>query len=93
MRDSADSPVAERAWARTGDLYFQADRFAEARRCYRGLLEHFAGSGAAPIAMLRLAQCEYNAGNDAAAIEMFSTTIATYPGSAAAREASWRSTA
>src|SRR5262249_59410016 len=58
VRDSADSKEAEKAWARAGDLYFQADKFTEARRCYRGLLEHFAQSSAASLAMLRLAQCE-----------------------------------
>ena len=57
--------IAERTWARAGDLYFQAARYADAERCYRGLLDHFAGSTAASLAMLRLAQCEYNAGHDA----------------------------
>src|SRR6266487_1638883 len=63
VKDSASAPLAERAWARAGDVYFQADRYADAKRCYQGLLDHFAGSSAAGLASLRLAQCEYNAGH------------------------------
>ena len=80
MRDSATSPLAERAWARAGDVYFQADRYVEAKRCYQGLLEHFAGSSAASLASLRLAQCEYNAGHDAAALAGYSSVIEKFPG-------------
>jgi TolA-binding protein len=87
VKDSASSPLAERAWARAGDAYFQAERYADASRAYRGLLEHFAGSPAAALASLRLAQCEYNAGRDAAALEAYATTIARYPGTPIAREA------
>src|SRR3989442_5546213 len=61
VRDSASAPIAERAWARAGDLYFQAQRYVEAKRCYSGLLEHFATTDVAALATLRLAQCEYNA--------------------------------
>src|SRR5262245_39521565 len=61
VRDSVDVLLAERAWVRAGDVYFQAERYAEARRCYQGLLAHFAGSSGASLASLRLAQCEYNA--------------------------------
>jgi len=87
VRDSAASPLAERAWARAGDAYFQAERYTDARRCYQGLLAHFAGSPAASIASLRLAQCAYNSGDDAAALEGFARVAADYPGSGAGREA------
>src|SRR4029079_10769893 len=40
-------PFAERAWARAGDAYFQAGKYDDARRCYDGLLQNFAGSSAA----------------------------------------------
>jgi len=86
-RDSAAAPLAERAWARSGDVYFQAEQYTSAQRCYRGLLEHFATSTAASIAMLRLGQCEYNAGHDAAALDRFSSTIEKFPGTPAAKEA------
>jgi len=87
VRDSADAPIAERAWARAGDLYFMAQRYAEAKRCYAGLLEHFASTDVAALATLRLAQCEYNAGNDAAALAGFAKTQEQYANSPAAREA------
>ena len=87
VRDSASSTFAERAWARAGDVYFQADRFADARRCYRGLLENFGNSSAAGLASLRLAQCEYNAGHDAAALEAFAITVEHYPNTPYAKEA------
>ena len=87
VRDSADVPLAERAWARAGDVYFQAERYEAARRCYTGLLEHFASSSAAGLASLRLAQCDYNAGRDDAALAAFGTTIERYPGTPYAREA------
>ena len=87
VRDSADAPIAEKAWARAGDLYFMAQRYVEAKRCYAGLLEHFGATDVAALATLRLAQCEYNAGNDTAALSGFAKTQVQYPGSPAAREA------
>jgi len=87
VRDSAAAPIAERAWARAGDLYFQAQRFGEAKRCYRGLLENFAQTDGAALALLRMGQCDYNAGNDAAALASFSDAMARYPDSPYAREA------
>ena len=87
VKDSSSTPLAERAWARAGDVYFQAARYDAARRCYRGLLEHFATSPAAGLASLRLAQCEYNAGRDAAALEAFSSTIERFAGTPYAQEA------
>src|SRR5262249_45550555 len=87
VKDSAGSAIAERAWARAGDVYFQAERFADARRCYRGLLENFGNSSAAGLASLRLAQCEYNAGHDAQALEAFAITVDHYPNTPYAQEA------
>src|SRR5205807_703817 len=79
VKDSASAPIAERAWARAGDVYFQAERYADAKRCYHGLLEHFAGSPAAALATLRLAQCEYNGGHDADALALFSQCRQQFP--------------
>jgi TolA-binding protein len=87
VKDSASAAISERAWARAGDVYFQAEKFDAARRCYLGLLEHFGASPAAGLASLRLAQCEYNAGHDAAALEGFSATIQKFPGTPYAKEA------
>jgi TolA-binding protein len=87
VRDSAAAPIAERAWARAGDLYFQAQRYTEAKRCYRGLLENFGQTDGAALALLRLGQCDYNAGNDAGALASFSDAIARFPDSPYGREA------
>jgi len=87
VRDSATAPLAERAWARAGDVYFQAEKYEAAKRSYQGLLEHFASSSAAGLASLRLAQCEYNAGRDAAALTAFASTVEHYPGTPYAHEA------
>src|SRR5207249_8228829 len=72
VADSADAVLAERAWARLGDVYFQAEKYEKAKHAYQGLLEHFASSNAGSLATLRLAQCEYNAGHDEAALAGFS---------------------
>ncbi len=87
VRDSADAPLAEKAWARAGDIYFQAQKYADAKRCYQGLLEHFSGTEGAALAMLRLAQCEYNAEHDEEALKAFSAVTARFPGSPYAKEA------
>jgi tetratricopeptide (TPR) repeat protein len=63
------SKISERAWVRAGDLYFQAEYYDDAKRCYQGLLDNFAQSRAAALGMLRLAQCEFNAGHDQAALQ------------------------
>lgn len=76
------SELAEQAWARAGDLYFQAERFEDARRCYRGLLDHFSGGEAATLGQLRLAQCDFNAGRDQDAITGFGQLIQQHPESA-----------
>jgi len=81
------SEVAERAWVRAGDLYFQAEYYEEATRCYQGLLDNFGDSRGTALGMLRLAQCEFNAGNDAAALQLYSQVIARFPGTGIAREA------
>jgi TolA-binding protein len=87
VKDSANAPLAEKAWARAGDVYFDAQRYEDAKRCYRGLLENFAQTDAAALAMLRMGQCEYNAGHDAAALERYSETIARFPDTPYAKEA------
>jgi TolA-binding protein len=87
VRDSAGAPIAEKAWARAGDLYFQAQRYTEAKRCYSGLLANFSSTDVGALATLRLAQCEYNAGNDAAALAGFAKTQEQYPNTPVAREA------
>ncbi|MGD8413541.1 MAG: tetratricopeptide repeat protein, partial [Candidatus Latescibacterota bacterium] len=81
------SEISERAWVRVGDLYFQAEYYEDAKRCYQGLLDNFAQSRAAALGMLRLAQCDFNAGQDQAALQMYSEVIARFPGTGIAREA------
>src|SRR5262249_48585149 len=76
------------AWARAGDVYFQAERYDDAKRCYEGLLAGFANSSAASLASLRLAQCAYNAGHDDDAIRAFALVSQRYPNTPAARGAS-----
>ncbi len=78
LRDST-SQIAEKAWIRAGDLYFQAEHYDDARRCYQGLLNNFSNTRVAAMAMLRLAQCEYNAGNDREALERFSAVHDRFP--------------
>jgi TolA-binding protein len=87
IADSAGVPIAERAWARIGDLYFQAERYDDARRAYRGLLDYFAATPAAALAGLRLAQCDYNGGHDAEALEAFSALVAAHGDAPIGREA------
>ncbi|KPL19156.1 MAG: hypothetical protein AMJ92_04610 [candidate division Zixibacteria bacterium SM23_81] len=82
-----DAEIAERAWVRAGDLYFQAERFEDAKRCYQGLLDHFTNSRITALGLLRLAQCEYNASRDPEALELYSVVVARFPDSAEAREA------
>lgn len=79
--------LAERAWVRAGDVYFQTGHYDDAKRCYQGLLDNFIGSRAAALGMLRMAQCDYNAGRDTDALGMFSAVVERYPGTGVAREA------
>ena len=87
VKDSASAAIAEKAWARAGDLYFQAQRYEDAKRCYRGLLANFQATDAAALATLRMGQCEYNAGHDAAALERYSETVARFPDTPYSKEA------
>jgi TolA-binding protein len=87
VRADPTAEIAERAFARAGDLYFQAEHYEEAMRCYAGLLENFARSPAAASAMLRIAQCHFNSGDDMKAFERFSAVTEHFPGTAVAREA------
>src|SRR5262249_578986 len=87
VRENPKAPLSERAWARSGDLSFPAQRYEDAKRCYQGLLANFSNSSAAAVAQLRMAQCDYNAGRDAAALAGFSETQARFPGTPIAREA------
>ncbi|NIO28563.1 MAG: tetratricopeptide repeat protein [Candidatus Latescibacteria bacterium] len=79
--------IAERAWVRAGDLYFHAEYYDDAKRCYQGLLDNFSGSRAAALGVLRLAQCEFNAGRDREALELYSEVANRFPGTGVAREA------
>jgi TolA-binding protein len=87
VRLNPDLEIAEKAWARAGDLYFQAEQYTEAQRCYRGLLENFGGSTAASLGLLRIAQCDYNAGRDADALAGYSEVVNRYPGGPMSAEA------
>lgn len=81
------SDLASKAWARAGDLYFQAEHYEDAKRCYAGLLQHFGGADTEARALLRIAQCEYNAGNDAEALQGFSEVATRFGDAPIAREA------
>jgi TolA-binding protein len=87
VRLAPKDEIAEKAWARAGDLYFQAEQYEEAKRCYEGLLANFAGSSAGALGLLRIAQCDYNAGRDAEALAGFAEVGTLYPGTPMAREA------
>ena len=85
-RDPAGE-IGTKAWARAGDLYFRAERYEDAKRCFRGLLEH-AQTGETPArATLRIAQCEFNAGHDAEALRLYSEVVERFPDTAPAKEA------
>jgi len=87
VRVSPRDEIAEKAWARAGDLYFQAEQYEDAKRCYQGLLENFAASSAGALGMLRIAQCDYNAGRDADALAGFAEVGRLYPGTPMSKEA------
>ena len=69
------------------DLYFRADSYDEAKRCYGMLLDRFATSGAAAMGSLRIAQCEYNAGNDEEALSRYSDVVSRFPESPLVKDA------
>ena len=79
--------ISERAWVRAGDLYFQAEHYEDAKRCYSGLLNNFSDSHASALGMLRLAQCEFNAEQDREALKLYSAVVQRFPGTGIAREA------
>jgi TolA-binding protein len=79
--------IAEKAWTRAGDLYFRTEHYEEAKRCYHGLLDNFADSRAAALGMLRIAQCDYNAGRDSEALDEFAAVTERFPGTGIASEA------
>lgn len=79
--------IAERAWVRAGDVYFQAEHYEDAKRCYKGLLDNFAQSSARAMGMLRMAQCDYNAGRDEEALDGFSAVEDQFPNTPHAKEA------
>ena len=86
MTDPAGE-IAEKAWARSGDLFFQADKYEQAKRCYEGLLANFADGSASALGLLRIAQCDYNASRDAEALAGFAEVANRYPGGPMSREA------
>jgi TolA-binding protein len=81
------APAAEKAWQQAGDVYFRAGHYEEAKRSYEGLLGNFTGSSVAAMGLLRIAQCDYNAGRDTDAIEGFSRVTDRFPTHALAEEA------
>ncbi|UCH82884.1 MAG: tetratricopeptide repeat protein [Candidatus Latescibacterota bacterium] len=85
--EEPSAEIAERAWARAGDVYFQTAHYEDAKRCYQGLLENFADSRGAALGLLRMAQCDYNAGRDADALAGFSVVVERFNGTGIAREA------
>jgi len=87
VRTDPAVPIAKKAWARAGDLYFQADEFDNAKRCYQGLLDNFGDTTAAGLGLLRIAQCDYNAGLDAAAVAGYEAVVRQYPASGLKAEA------
>ena len=81
------SPIAEKAWTRAGDVYFTTGHYDKAKYCYEGLLSHFGESSGAAIGLLRMAQCDYNAGRYAESIDSYSEVISRYPNHAVVTDA------
>ncbi|HEX6791288.1 MAG TPA: tetratricopeptide repeat protein [Candidatus Krumholzibacteria bacterium] len=73
------SPIAEKAWTRAGDVYFTTGHYDKARYCYEGLLANFGESNGAAVALVRMAQCDYNSAHYAQAVETFSEVITRFP--------------
>jgi len=73
------SALAEKAWSRAGDVYFTTGHYAEAQKCYQGLVAHFGESRGVAIGLLRIAQCHYNTSDYAGAVEAYSQVIARFP--------------
>ncbi len=83
----ASTPMAQKAWQRSGDVYFQAGHFDQARACYHALQDEFDSAGAQAIALLRLGRCDFNEGNTEQALEYFRDLQSRYPMSSEADEA------
>jgi tetratricopeptide (TPR) repeat protein len=81
------SAISEKAWTRSGDVYFTTGHYDKARYCYEGLLSHFGESSGAAVALLRMAQCDYNAGRYPQAVESFSEVISRFPDHAVVADA------
>ena len=82
------SAIAEKAWVRAGDVYFNTAHYDKARYCYEGLLAHFGESRGAAVGLLRIAQCDYNAGRYPEAVESYSEVMARFPDHPVAADAS-----
>ncbi len=87
VKTDPQADIAERAWIRAGDVYFQTEHYEDAKRCYQGLLANFAGSQAAALGQLRIAQCDYNAARDSEALAGYALVTERFPGSPMAAEA------
>ncbi len=85
-RDPA-SPAARKAWLRTGDAYFQAGHFTEARHCFGSLMKNFPADETQATALLRLGRCDYNEGLGLEALARFRELKSRYPESSENREA------
>lgn len=80
------SPEAEKAWLRSGDVYFQAAHFPEARRCFSALMKNFPADDSQATALLRLGRCDYNEGKGAEALARFRTLRTGFPNSPESQE-------
>jgi TolA-binding protein len=81
------SPIAEKAWTRAGDVYFTTAHYDKARYCYEGLLSNFGDTQGAAVALLRLAQCDYNTKRYQEAVESYSEVISRFPDHAVVTDA------
>lgn len=75
------SDWAGKAWQRSGDVWFQAGHFDEARACYHALLENFPSDEAQAAALIRLGRCDFNEGEAIEALGRFRDLQARYPDS------------
>jgi len=73
------SPIAEKAWTKSGDVYFTTGHYDKARYAYEGLLSHFGDTPGAAVALLRLAQCDYNTKHYPEAVASYSEVITRFP--------------
>ncbi|HET6463031.1 MAG TPA: tetratricopeptide repeat protein, partial [Candidatus Krumholzibacteria bacterium] len=73
------SAIAEKAWSKAGDVYFTTGHYDKARKSYEGLLSNFGETPGAAVALLRLAQCDYNTRHYSEAVESYSEVITRFP--------------